>query len=61
MRDFSKSIRVGNKRNYRYRDYIIAFDDDYGIVIYKPDGISVLKRGLTSESEAKSIIDKLGK
>lgn len=45
-------------KNYRYKGYLIANDDDYGVVVYDKNGIDVLIKNLHNHKEAEKFIDK---
>ena len=59
MKTFKQFLKESSFKNYKYKNYLIAKDDDYGVVVYDKNGIKVLTSGLKNNKEAEKYIDSL--
>lgn len=59
MKTFKQFLKESTFKNYKYKNHLIACGDDYGVVVYDKDGITVLSKGLKDKNAAEKYIDGL--
>jgi len=65
MKTFKQFLKESNQvlgegKNYRYEGYLITPTpaNEYGVVVYAKNGITVLAKGLKSTDDAEKFIDE---